>query len=138
MEENRSRVADAISSLPPSVVEEMVIRLKEEGNEAYAEKDYDTALERWGKGVGILKAAGLETSQLCIAIRSNVVIVMVFLKTGMYEYVLTECNDILEIDPRNAKILARGQRQTLASRIGPGQVRHSMKGRRNIIKQLRI
>ena len=93
MEENYSNIlADAISSLPPSVVEERATRLKEEGNEAYAEKDYDNALSKWGKGVGILKAAGLETSQLSIAIRSNVV--MVFLKTGMYEYVVTECNRV--------------------------------------------
>lgn len=131
MEENRSRVADAISSLPPSLVEEMVTRLKEEGNEAYTEKDYDKALEKWGKGVGILKAAGLERSQLSIAIRSNVV--MVFLKTGMYEYVLIECNDILEIDPRNAKILARRAKAntSLADRPGTGETFDERKAKHN-------
>ena len=58
---------------------------------------------------------------------------MVFLKTGMYEYVLIECNDILEIDPRNAKILARRAKAntSLADRPGTGETFDERKAKHN-------
>lgn len=115
-----------------SNAERVAARLKDEGNQAYRESNYEEALAKWGEGFAILKIDGKERSQLCIALRSNAA--MVFLKLSQYDYAEADCNDILEIDPMNAKILARrsAAREGIANNPGTGALFDERKNKHNL------
>ena len=97
--------------------EQEAMRLKEKGNRRYKEGKYEDALSMWVDGLSLLDD---HSSPLAISLKSNAA--MAFLKNGHYELAVKYCNEILEVDPLNAKIYAR--RATARERIAnnPGSM----------------
>ena len=98
--------------------EEEVLLLKEKGNAAYREKKYQDAICLWTDAEVMLKRRGDTTSNLAIAIRSN--LIMAFMQSQLYERVVKESTLLLEDDPRHFKTLARRgtARERLANNRG--------------------
>ena len=98
--------------------EEEVLLLKERGNAAYRDKKYQDAICLWTEAEVKLKRRGDTTSNLAIAIRSN--LIMAYIQSQLYERVVKESTLLLQDDPRHFKTLARRgtARERLANNRG--------------------
>jgi tetratricopeptide (TPR) repeat protein len=109
-DDHNDEVAITMTTTSPATAtaEEMALEWKDKGNVFYSQKNLDEALEAYKTGLNFLEEEELQqqqqtssTSDLAIALRSNVALVL--LKLQHYPQAEQECTKVVELDPSNSK-----------------------------------